>query len=486
MSHAHAASLALLALACSCAATGPIPVPTPARSADDALARWSTGGTLRFDYHHVGRSGEEHVAPADWRLEGAWPGSRRTLVDPFDRGLYRFEVRDAASGELLFARGFCSVFGEWQTTGEAKSAWRAFEESQRFPEPRNKVRVVLHKRSEQGGWKELFSCELDPASRFVDRSPLPQRAEILPLAVHGAPEAKVDLLILADGYTAAEKSKFERDARRLSGALFATQPFARHAQDFNVRLGFVPTGQSGLSNPRKGVWHRSAFDLAFNSFDSDRYVLTFADRELRETAAAAPYDALILLFNDRKYGGGGIYNLWSTCSADTEPSAYVFVHEFGHAFAGLADEYYTSQVSYEDLQPAGVEPWEPNVTALLDPRRPKWGDLVESGTPVPTPWRQPEYDQADLAYQARRKQLIESGASEEASERLMREVKQSSSAFLAAERWRGKVGAFEGAMYQAKGLYRPEADCIMFTRNPSTFCRVCERALEETIQAQLR
>src|SRR4029077_14604445 len=139
-----------------------------------------------------------------------------------------------------------------------------------------------------------------------------------------------------------------------------------------------------------------------NAFDSDRYVLTFEDARLREIAAQAPYDALILLVNERKYGGGGIYNLWATVTADTEPAPYVFVHEFGHAFAGLADEYYSSQVAYEAFTPEGSEPWEPNVTALLDPKHLKWGDLVEPGAPIPTPWNQASFDRASLEYQAKR------------------------------------------------------------------------------------
>jgi hypothetical protein len=445
-----------------------------------------TGATLRFDYHHTGCATEEHIAPAGFRLEGEWPGSRGTLLDDSNLGRYLFAVEDAASHARLYSRGFCSVYGEWETTGEAKHSWRAIEESQRFPEPRKPVELVLAKRTEAGGWKEISRTSLDPASRFVDRSGLARTGEVVALSGNAAPAHAVDLLILADGYTAAERDKFVADARRLVAAMFATPPYDRHARDFNVRLLFVPTAQPGISNPRQGVWHESVYGLSFNAFDSDRYVLTLQDRKLREIAAQAPYDELILLFNERKYGGGGIYNLWCTCAADTEPAAYIFVHEFGHAFAGLADEYYTSQVSYEDLQPAGSEPWEPNVTRLLDPRHLKWGDLVEAGTPLPTPWRQAEFDAADLAYQKQRQALIASRASEEASEALMREVKLSSSAFLRAERWFGKAGAFEGAMYEAKGLYRPEADCIMFTRNPARFCRVCERAVEQAIQRQLR
>jgi hypothetical protein len=445
-----------------------------------------TGATLRFDYHHTGCATEEHIAPAGFRLEGPWPGSRGGLIDDSNTGRYLFVVENAESHAPLYSRGFCSVYGEWETTGEAKKAWRAIEESQRFPEPKQPVELVLKKRLADGGWQEFSRTPLDPASRFVDRAPLAKTGEIVALSENAAPAHAVDLLILADGYTAAEKDGFVADAKRLVAVMFATPPYDRHVRDFNVRLLFVPTAQSGISNPRKGVWRDSVYGLSFNAFDSDRYVLTLQDRNLRELAAQAPYDALILLFNERKYGGGGIYNLWCTAAADTEPADYIFVHEFGHSFAGLADEYYSSQVSYEDLQPAGSEPWEPNVTRLSDPHKLKWADLVEAGTPLPTPWRQAEYDVADLAYQKKRAELIASQASEEASEALMREVKLSSGAFLRAERWFGRAGAFEGAMYEAKGLYRPEADCIMFTRNPTRFCRVCERAVELTILRQLR
>jgi hypothetical protein len=211
-------------------------------------------------------------------------------------------------------------------------------------------------------------------------------------------------------------------------------------------------------------------------------MLTFSNEALREVAAQAPYDALILLANTKKYGGGGIYNLWSTCAADTEPASYVFVHEFGHCFGGLADEYYSSQVAYENFTPAGREPWEPNVTALLDVQRLKWRDLVADGTPLPTPWDQKGYDEIDLAYQKRRAEAIASGADDAANEALMRENKAATKARLEGEKFFGKVGAFQGACYEPKALYRPEVDCIMFTRNPTRFCRVCARSIERVIE----
>jgi hypothetical protein len=440
-----------------------------------------TGKTLRYDYHHVGTASEEHFALDGYRIEGDWPGSRTHLVDDTNLGKYLFEVVDAATHRVLWSRGFASVYGEWETTGEAKKNWRAFEESQRFPEPRSPVMLRLSKRADDGCFRELDARVVDPSSRFVDRSPLASRGEVRAVFESGPPARKVDLLVLADGYTAEQRDKFARDVDRLVGVMFDTEPFRAHRGDFNVRALFQASPQAGIANPRKGEWKASPLGCAFNAFDSDRYVLTFENQTLRETAAQAPYDTLILLCNERKYGGGGIFNLWATVTADTEPAPYVFVHEFGHSFAGLADEYYSSQVSYETFNPPGVEPWEPNVTALLDPSKLKWKDLVAEGTPLPTPWDQKRYDEIDLAYQKKRKAAIDAKASEETSEALMREIKLQTKPLLEGEKHFHAVGAFEGAMYEARGLYRPEVDCIMFTRNPTTFCKVCARALERVI-----
>lgn len=461
------------------------------RSAADVTAEaWSdprfTGATMRFDYDHVGSASEEHVAPSGFRVEGAWPGSRTQHVDPTDTGKYRFLVRDRASGELIWSRGFCSIFGEWETTGAARTTWRSFEESQRFPEPRAPAELALEKRGDDGGFREIWRGEVDPASRFVDRAPPARVGEVIELGVNGPPAQQVDLLLVAEGYPAGRRGKFERDARRMLDTLFATEPWSSRRQDVSVRGLFVQSPESGISNPRKGIWRASAIGASFNAFDSDRYVLTYEDRRLRELAAQAPYDAIVVLVDERKYGGGGIHNLWATVTVDTEPAAYVFVHELGHSFAGLADEYYSSQVAYESFQPPGVEPWEPNATALLDPARLKWRDLVVDGTPLSTPWRQAEYDAIDRDYQARRQALIAAGASESENEALMRVALETSGPFLRAEPRFGQVGAFEGCLYEAKGLYRPSVDCIMFTRNPVPFCAVCRRAIDRTIDLYTR
>jgi hypothetical protein len=441
-----------------------------------------TGKTLRVDYFHSGIAKEEHVSLDGLRLEGDWPGSRVRLLDDTNLGKYLFEVIDLGTNQAIWSRGFSSIYGEWETTGEAGAGvWRTFHESMRFPEPRGRVQLVLKKRAADGSFREIYSTVADPASRFVDRSPVHAVGTVWSVFESGAPAIKVDLLILGDGYMAAETGKFHADVKRLTDALFATEPFKSHRSDFNVRAIDVPSPASGVTDPRTATWRRTPLGLAYNAFDSERYMLTFADQAVHEIAAQAPYDALVLLSNSRKYGGGGIYNLWNTAAVDSAESAYLLVHEFGHSFAGLGDEYYTSQVSYETFNPAGSEPWEPNVTALLDPQTVKWKNLVTLGTPIPTPWNQEDYDKIVLAYEKKRRELREKGAPEEQMEALFQEIREKTTPMLRAEKYFGRVGAFQGASYEAKGLYRPEADCIMFSRNPKIYCGVCAHAIEQAI-----
>jgi hypothetical protein len=448
----------------------------------DDFEQLFTGRTLRFDFYHSGTAAEEHISLDRLRLEGPWPGSRTQLIDDTNLGKYLFEVVDSRTNHPIYSRGFASIYGEWETIGEARRGnWRTFHESQRFPEPRLAVQLVLKKRQDDGTFREIFATRVDPSDRFVDRSPLPAAAEPWVLQRSGEPARKVDILVLGDGYRADELEKYRGDVERLVGALFETEPFRSRRDDFNVWGLDTPSRDSGISNPRRGEWLRTPLGLSFNAFDSERYVLAFDNRAIREIAAHAPYDALMIIGNTRKYGGGGIFNLYATVASDTAPAEYVFVHEFGHSFVGLADEYYTSDVSYEEFTPVGTEPWEPNVTALLDPGALKWAASVEESTPLPTPWNQDVYDEIAYEYQEKRAALRAADAPEEDVEALFAEVKAISKPMLERERWFGQVGAFEGAGYRAKGLYRPEIDCIMFTRNPTSFCRVCSAAIERVI-----
>ena len=437
--------------------------------------------TLRFDYFHSGVAETEHISLDELRLEGAWPGSKTNLIDDMYLGLYRFEVSDIESEQIIYAYSFASIFGEWQTTGEATDGvWRTILESQRFPEPKRPFNLVLRKRNPDGSYNTIYNADHDPTSRFVNRSPLENSNEVWKIFNNGYPENKVDILIIGEGYRQEDVKQFKNDAKHLVGVMFNTEPFKSRQSDFNVWAIDLFSEEIGISNPRQNIWKKSALDLRFNSFDSDRYVLTFANKNLREIAAQAPYDAIMLIFNDPKYGGGGIYNLWSTVSSLSSQADYVFVHEFGHSFASLADEYYTSNVAYQVSLPE-YEPNEPNVTALFDPENLKWKHLVEERTPIPTSWGQDAYDSIAVIYQQKRLQMINDGVSADKMENLFEELKQVTIPMLKSQKYYGKVGAFEGGGYLSKGLYRPEVDCIMFSRNRSEFCKVCSEAIENMI-----
>jgi hypothetical protein len=208
-------------------------------------------------------------------------------------------------------------------------------------------------------------------------------------------------------------------------------------------------------------------------------VLSFDNHAVRKVAQFAPYEFIEILANNRTYGGGGIFNLYSTVAADNGFADYVFVHEFGHHFAGLADEYYTSPVAYAPATER-VEPWEPNATALLDPANLKWKDLVLPDTPIPTPWNKEAFEAYSREYQKRRTQIRKDKRPESEMEALFREDRRRLEEMFKHEKYFGRVGAFEGAMYESKGYYRPEVDCIMFSRT-NHFCAVCRRAIERII-----
>src|SRR5437899_847984 len=346
--------------------------------------------TMRLDYVHTGDAREEHYALDAVVREGAWPGPPDRRIDDTNLGRYLFEVRDSKSGETVYSRGFASMFGEWETTPEAKDRPRGFHESVRFPEPGGPVTITIKKRTPRGLFEPAWSVRVDPADPAVDRRP-PPGIKVWALMKNGEPADKVDLLLLGDGYTAGEMDKWHRDVKRLADTLFATSPFKEHRGQFNVWAADTPSEDSGVSRPSDGVYRRTALGATYDAFGSERYVLDFDDKRLREVASAAPYEFIEIVVNDRKYGGGGIHNLYATVAADNAFTPYVFVHEFVHHFAGLAYEYYTSPLPYQ--APAAAErpePWEPNATA--DPQAAKWRDLVSPGLPLPTPWLKKEFE----------------------------------------------------------------------------------------------
>lgn len=442
--------------------------------------------TMRVDYFHTGGPGGEVISLDRVVSDGAWAGSLTRLLDDTNLGTYLFEVHDSASGRLLYSRGFASLYGEWETTGAASATHRTFHETLRFPWPRRPVQVVLLKRGDDGRFAHLWSTPIDPGSRFVNPADLAPEGTVWTLLESGPPHEKVDLVLLGEGYTAAQMPKFHRDARRLLNRLFATEPFKGRRGDFNVRAIDLPAAESGVNRPHVGAFRRNPVGTTYNIFGSERYMLTLDNRRLRDVLSAVPYEFVEILVNEKQYGGGGIYNAQATTAVDTAFAAYIFVHEFGHHFAALADEYYTSPVAYETGGSVHPEPWEPNVTALHDPSRLKWADLVPAGTPVPTPWDKERYEEHAREILRARKELIAGKAPEAEFDALFRRQQIIETEMLGEMKFAGLTGAFEGAAYEARGLYRPATDCIMFTRDEVGFCAVCRRAIERIIDLYAR
>ena len=369
-----------------------------------SLARAQTQPrTWRLDFYETGGPGVEAYSFDRLVIEPlAWPDNPGANVETQLTGNYRFEVIEAG-GRVVFARGYDPAFAEWLTTAEAKKIRRSFQDSLRFPAVTTRADVVLKKRSEDGNYKDVWRHAIDPADPFIDRS-TPARQVAIEIERHGEPSRKVDLLLLGDGYTAAECARFRTQAIRLSSALFRVEPFKSRRADFNVWGICPPSAESGIASPSRGIFRRTPVGAAYDAFGSERYILTFENRAWRDIAAWAPYEYVIILTNGATYGGGGLYNVYSTAAAGNDFAEYLFIHEFGHHFAGLADEYYTSPVAYEPPEKI-AEPWAANTTSVTDRGKLKWRELLTPGVPLPTPWPKQPFDAMQKEYQETRAKL---------------------------------------------------------------------------------
>ncbi len=413
--------------------------------------------TMRLDYLHTGNTETETFRRERVVVEPLpWPGNFQRPLDDSNLGSYYFEVRELGSGRTLYSRGYSSLFSEWQTTEEAKRKHKTFSESLRFPAPNTPVEVSVQKRDKSNRFQEVWSTAIDPQEPLIQRVVAPAPAPVLEIEIHGASADRADLLFLGEGYTARESRKCAQDVRRAAEALFLYSPFRERRENFNLRAICAASPESGVSHPSHGLHRRTRFDTTFDVFGTDRYALSLNNRAIRETAAYAPYEFLAIVMNDRTYGAGGIFGQFATVSIDNPRSVPVFIHEFGHHFAALADEYFLSSVAYQIAAPT-VEPWEPNITALFDPSNLKWKELLSVGTPTPTPWPEKEYIRS-----------------------------RGSDRYLLSGPYARVVGAFEGANYSKTGYYRSEQSCLMITLACNRFCAACRKAINQTIDLYAR
>lgn len=395
--------------------------------------------TLRIDYFRTGNSETEIISIDELIEEPFWGGSKTNLIDVFDYGNHKFEVYDLATETLIFSNTSSSLFSEWQTTAEARETWRTFSETIIFPFPKQKVFVVFYTRDRSNEWVEKFRYTIDPGSIFISRE---RKAQHPVFQVHVANDSwdALDVVFLPEGYTQAEMDKFRNDCLRFADYLLKASPFNDYTDHINIRAVLAPSTDSGTDVPGKNEWKRTVMNSTFYTFGLERYLTTMDIKNVRNLAANVPYDQIIILVNSRVYGGGGIYNYYAITTTDHLRSDYVFIHEFGHSFAGLGDEYYASEVTYEDFYNLDVEPWEPNLTTLVDFNG-KWEDMLDPETPVPTP---------------------------------------------ASDEFKNTIGVFEGGGYTAKGVYRPFYDCTMKQAGYDKFCPVCLRAIRRKIEFHTR
>jgi hypothetical protein len=408
-------------------------------SAQTDFGSYFTDKVLRFDFMFAGNSTKTTVYPVCLKEEPFFGGSKTGLIDPFNYGNFKYELYDAASNTLIYSRGFCSLYQEWQTTAEAKSMERSFYEVATMPYPKNKVRFVLSVREYNGSFSKLYETEIDPSDYFI-RKENPVNAAFTKIYDGGDPATSVDLVFIAEGYKAEEMEKFRNDVKRMADVLFTEPAFNEYKNRFNIWAVEAVSTDSGTDIPGESIYANTALNSSFYTFNIDRYLTTQDIKSVNDYAAVVPHDNIIVLVNSPRYGGGGVYNYYSGTTVDHPLSPVVLVHEFGHGFAGLADEYYSSEVAYEEFYPLDVEPWEPNITTLIYFDS-KWKKMIDKGTPVPTPNE---------------------------------------------EKYANVTGLFEGGGYSAKGIYRPELDCRMKSNIAKGYCSVCSAAVIKMIEFYIK
>ncbi|MBU0764871.1 MAG: IgA Peptidase M64 [Bacteroidetes bacterium] len=396
--------------------------------------KYFENSSLRIDYIHAGDTAHEYFFLEELRKEDYWGGPVKNLLDTFRYGEYMLKVFDKSENRLIYSHGFCTLFEEWITTAEAGKLQRSFYETQLVPYPKKAVYIEIQGRNDKNEFEKRYSLEINPEDHFINKDKH-QGYEVYDVHLSGKPNEKVDIVFIPDGYTQDEMDKFKRDADRFRDYFFTADPYKDNRDKFNIRAVLAASAESGTDIPGENIWVNTIAGSSFYTFDSERYLMTYDVKSLRDIAASVPYDQIYIIVNTDKYGGGAIYNYYNAVAADNEAARFVMLNEFGHGFGGLADEYYDSEVSYEDFFDLETEPWQPNLTTLKNFEK-KWKSMIEKDIPVPTP---------------------------------------------AIDQYSGKVGVYEGGGYVAKGVYRPAQDCIMKSGLARGYCPVCRKAVTDMI-----
>lgn len=393
-----------------------------------------TKQTMRFDYNIAGNANSQTIYFEQIRKEPFWGGSKKNLLDKFNFGDYRVLIFDSASNNLIYSRGYSDLFKEWQDTEEAKEISRTYYSSVIFPFPKNPIRLQIDRRKRNMKWEKIYEIDINPKSYFINTD-APPAYKTKKIYDSGQALNKVDIVIIPDGYSKKQMHKFHKDSKRFVKYFFDCSPFKENSDKFNFWIVDAVSEESGTDIPGKDIWRKTVLNTHFYTFNSERYLTTRDVKTIRDIAACVPYDQIYIIVNTDKYGGGGIYNFYNLCSSDNPLSDKVFTHEFGHAFAALADEYAYSDTPAEELYDMSVEPFQVNITNLSDFDS-KWKSMVNDSVPIPTPY--------SLTY-------------------------------------RNSIGAFEGGGYAKKKIYRPAYDCKMRSNRVENFCPVCEKAILEMI-----
>lgn len=424
--------LALAALFAACSTTNKLEGVPAIADHNVKYDNYFTANTMRYDFHHAGDSKNEYYYFDKLIREGEWAGSRTSLINPFDYGEQHFRIIDSASGNIIYKNNYCTLFNEWQTTPEAEATSRSFPEGVIFPEPKNDFIIEFYARNKKSKvWEKKFtqSIKVNDFNIYPSHTPY----ESLDIHIGGDIAHCLDLVLLPDGFTVAEKERFIEACRMWTDALFSYAPFTQNKHRINIRAVWAPSQESGISVPGKGEWKNTLLECRFFTFNSDRYQMTEEFQKVRDVAACAPYESIFILTNTDKYGGGGIYNFYGLGSAGkTGKTGEVYIHEFGHSLMGLGDEYIEKGNTVSALYPEGVEPWEANLTRFVDFNG-KWEKKIAEGTPIPTVIAEGT-DKAD---------------------------------------W--KIGAYEGGGYLEKGVFRGWPECMM--KALTDFCPVCQEAI---------